>query len=45
MSTEKINSITELKDKTIGVIGQGLVPDLTFKSILNKNQMTALIAD
>lgn len=37
MSTEKITSIKELKDKTVGVIGQGNVPDLTFKAIL-KNQ-------
>lgn len=28
-----------LADKTVGVIGQGLVPDLTFKSILNKNNL------
>ena len=40
MSTEKINSIKDLKDKTIGVIGQGLVPDLTFKAVLKKNSMS-----
>lgn len=39
MSTEKIESVLELKDKTIGVIGQGLVPDLTFKAILKDNLM------
>ena len=35
----------ELKDKTVGVIGQGLVPDLTFKAVLTKNSMHAIIAD
>ncbi len=39
MSTEKIESVLQLKDKTIGVIGQGLVPDLTFKAILKSNLM------
>ena len=29
--------LSDLKGKIIGVIGQGLVPDLTFKAILNKN--------
>lgn len=41
MSTEKIESVLQLKDKTIGVIGQGLVPDLTFKAILKNNLMVA----
>lgn len=45
MSTEKIDSVLELKDKTVGVIGQGLVPDLTFKAVLTKNSMHAIIAD
>ena len=44
MSTEKINSFKDLKDKTIGVIGQGLVPDLTFKAVLKKNSMSVKIA-
>ena len=44
MSTEKINSIKDIKDKTIGVIGQGLVPDLTFKAVLKKNSMSVKIA-
>lgn len=30
-------ALSDLKGKIIGVIGQGLVPDLTFKTILNKN--------
>lgn len=33
-----------LAGKTIGVIGQGLVPDLTFRSILSKNKMGVAIA-
>ena len=45
VSSEEINSITDLKDKTIGVIGQGLVPDLTFKVVLDKFDMTSNIAD
>lgn len=28
-----------LADKTVGVIGQGLVPDLTFRTILNNNKL------
>ena len=44
MSTEEFTSVTELKDKVIGVIGQGLVPDLTFKAVLNKNKMTTQVA-
>ena len=45
MSTEKIESIIALKNKTLGVIGQGLVPDLTLKAVLNKNNMIAKIAE
>ena len=44
MSTEQFSSVTDLKDKVIGVIGQGLVPDLTFKAVLNKNKMTTRVA-
>ncbi len=32
-------SLKQLNGKTIGVIGQGLVPDLTFKTVLSKNLM------
>lgn len=45
MSTEKIQSIKELKDKTVGVIGQGNVPDLTFKAVISKQGMATLIAE
>ena len=34
-----------LAGQTVGVIGQGLVPDLTFKVVLNKNKMGLKIAD
>lgn len=44
MSTEKIQSVLELKDKIIGVIGQGLVPDLTFKAILKDNLMKTQVS-
>lgn len=45
MSTEKIQTIKELKNKVVGVIGQGLVPDLTFKAVLSKQQIGVEIAD
>ncbi len=32
-------SVKDLKNKKIGVIGEGLVPDLTFKIILGKNNL------
>lgn len=35
--TEEITDLLQLKGKTVGVIGQGLVPDLTFKIVLEKN--------
>lgn len=44
MSTEKLDAVTALKDKTMGVIGQGLVPDLTLKAVLNKFNMSAKVA-
>lgn len=44
MSTEKINSISDLKGETVGSIGMGLVPDLTFRSILSKNNIEYQVA-
>lgn len=35
MSAEEVTSINDLKGKTVGVIGQGQVPDLTFRAILS----------
>ena len=36
LSSEEV-TLQSLKGKVVGVIGQGLVPDLTFKAILNDN--------
>lgn len=44
MSSEAISSLGDLKGKTIGVIGQGQVPDLTFRYLLNKNDISYEIA-
>lgn len=44
VSNEKVE-IKDLKDKVVGVIGQGLVPDLTFKAILKANNMESKIAE
>jgi NitT/TauT family transport system substrate-binding protein len=38
MSTTEI-TINDLANQTIGVIGQGLVPDLTLKAVLSKNSI------
>ncbi|MBQ0099316.1 MAG: hypothetical protein KBS91_02075 [Firmicutes bacterium] len=43
MSKEKLE-LKDLNGKKIGVIGQGLVPDLTFRSILKNNSMEMEIA-
>lgn len=43
MSTEKIE-IEDLVDKTVGVIGQGLVPDLTFKAVLKARGISVEVA-
>ena len=40
MSSEKITSVNDLVGKTVGVIGKGLVPDLTFRAILKKNNIS-----
>ncbi len=37
MSSDNTQSLNELKGKVIGVIGQGLVPDLTFRAVLADN--------
>ncbi len=39
MSSDGTNSLEGLKGKVIGVIGQGLVPDLTLKAILADNNL------
>lgn len=37
MSSDGTDALEELKGKVVGVIGQGLVPDLTLKAILSDN--------
>lgn len=44
VSDQKI-SVEDLKDKTVGVIGMGLVPDLTFKAVLAKYGLELSVAD
>lgn len=44
MSSAPVASLADLAGKTVGVIGQGLVPDLTFKAVLYKNGMKTELA-
>lgn len=44
MSTVKLG-VNELKDKTVGVIGQGQVPDVTLKAVLKKYNLGVAVAD
>ncbi len=39
MSSDNTTSLEDLKGKVVGVIGQGLVPDLTLKAILSDNDL------
>lgn len=39
MSSENINTLNDLKGKVVGVIGQGLVPDLTLRAILSDKRL------
>lgn len=39
MSSDGTNNLQDLKGKVVGVIGQGLVPDLTLKAILKDNNL------
>ena len=41
MASDGTNSLEGLKGKVVGVIGQGLVPDLTFKAVLSDNGLLA----
>lgn len=41
MSSDGTNTLEGLKGKVVGVIGQGLVPDLTFKAVLADNNLLA----
>lgn len=44
MSTVKL-TVAELKDKTMGVIGQGAVPDVTLKAVLKKHNLGVVVAN
>ena len=44
MSSENISALSDLKGKTVGVIGQNQVPDLTFRYLLNKAGITYEVA-
>ena len=39
MTSDGTSSLSELKGKVVGVIGQGLVPDLTLRAILSDNDL------
>ena len=39
MSSDNSQTLEDLKGKVVGVIGQGLVPDLTFRAILSDNNL------
>ena len=45
MSSEDISSLQDLCGKTIGVIGRGQVPALTFRYLLNKNGIEYQVAE
>ncbi|MBQ8196791.1 MAG: hypothetical protein IJZ73_01880 [Clostridia bacterium] len=38
-------TVNDLKDKVVGVISQGAVPDLTFRAVLNKTQIAYETSD
>ena len=44
MSSENISALSDLKGKTVGVIGQNQVPDLTFRYLLDKAGITYEVA-
>ena len=45
MSSEDISSLADLRGKVVGVIGQGQVPDLTFRYLLRKNGVEYTVAE
>lgn len=44
-SSDGTSDLTSLKGKVVGVIGRGLVPDLTFKAILSDNGLLGDVVD
>lgn len=45
LSSDGSDSLAALKGKVVGVIGRGLVPDLTFKAILSDNDLLGDVVD
>ena len=45
MSSDGTNSLSGLKGKVVGVIGRGLVPDLTLRAILSQEQLLADVVE
>ena len=45
MSSDGTDSLSGLKGKVVGVIGQGLVPDLTFRAILSDNNLLSDVVE
>lgn len=45
MSSDGIETLEQLKGKVVGVIGQGLVPDLTFRAVLSDNNLAGDIVE
>lgn len=45
MGVDGISELSDLKGKTVGIIGQGQVPDLTFRYLLNKANIGYAVAE
>jgi NitT/TauT family transport system substrate-binding protein len=45
VGNRSINNLSDLKNEKVGVIGQGNVPDLTFKYLLNSNDIEYAISE
>lgn len=45
MSSGSVSSLADLKGQVIGVIGQGQVPDVTFRALLDKNAIGYEVVD
>ncbi|PWM74558.1 MAG: hypothetical protein DBX59_03255 [Bacillota bacterium] len=45
MSSEKLTSLADLRGKTVGVIGQGQVPDLTLRYLFAENGIEYAVAE
>lgn len=45
MCATPVSSISQLKDKTVGVIAKGKVPDFTFRAILKQNGLVRVVGE